>query len=187
MGLELSRFGGQLTERIRAALANVGTTAVFRLGRADAEELARVIGAVQPEAIKHAGSEHAAHPLYLPLDEQWEGWAAIEQLRPRQLFVKRLPPKHPIGRVLHAGVARLRTPSPRWRIAPCGSASRLRRWSRKGCGASTRPRHFPRRGGAACSLAIALRPVKGARFSWRWREGCTPNMGPDTAPTSAPV
>lgn len=112
LGLVLAnQSGGQLHERIKAALANVGTTIVFRLGRQDAEEMARIIGTVHPEAIKHAGSERASHPLYIPLPEQWEGWAAaIQHLRPRQVFVKRLPPKHPLLRRFHARVSRLRTP-----------------------------------------------------------------------------
>ncbi len=112
LGLVLAhQSGAQLTEGIRGALGNVGTTVVFRLGRRDAEEAAYRIGAINPLQIKHAGGERAAHPLYAPLPEQWEGWtAAIQGLRPRQMFVKRLPPKHPLLRRFHARVARLRTP-----------------------------------------------------------------------------
>ncbi|MDQ6832691.1 MAG: hypothetical protein M3008_04775, partial [Chloroflexota bacterium] len=58
-----------------------------------------------------AGGERAIHPLFTPLPEQWEAWtAAIQRLRPRQMFVKRPPPKHPLVRRFTAPVARLRTP-----------------------------------------------------------------------------
>ena len=112
LGLVLAnQTGGQLTDRMRSALANVGTTVAFRLGREDAERIARTIGTTNPRQVKHAGGERAVHPLYSPLPEQWEEWAtAIQHLRPRQLYVKRLPPKHPIKRHFHASVAKLRTP-----------------------------------------------------------------------------
>lgn len=112
LGLVLAnQTAGQLTDRMRSALANVGTTVAFRLGREDAEGMARIIGMPNPRQIKHAGGERAAHPLYSPRPEQWEGWtAAIQHLRPRQMYVKRLPPRHPIMRRLHASVAKLRTP-----------------------------------------------------------------------------
>jgi DNA helicase HerA-like ATPase len=106
-----NQSGGQLDERMKSALQNVGTTVVFRLGRQDAEEAARWIGMTDPTHIKHAGGDHAAHPLYSPLSEQWEEWAAsIQRLKPRQLFVKRLPPKGALARRLHVPVAKLRTP-----------------------------------------------------------------------------
>lgn len=106
-----SQSNAQLPERIQAALAGVGTTVVFRLGREDAEEAAKRIGMADLTAIKHRGSDHAAHPLYAPLPEQWEGWtAAIQRLKPRQLFVRRLPPKQWLARQFHAPVAKLRTP-----------------------------------------------------------------------------
>jgi len=112
LGLVLAhQSGAQLPAGITGALGNVGTTIVFRLGRRDAEDAAQRIGATNPTAIKHAGGERAAHPLYMPLPEQWEGWtAAIQQLKPRQMFVKRLPPRSPLLRRFHARVARLRTP-----------------------------------------------------------------------------
>ncbi len=114
MGLGLvlaNQTGGQLTERMKSALQNVGTTVVFRLGRQDAEEAARAIGATNPGAIKHAGGERAIHPLYTSLPEQWEEWtAAIQHLRARQMFVTRPPAKHALVRRFEARVARLRTP-----------------------------------------------------------------------------
>ncbi len=74
LGLVLSaQSNAQLPERIAVALAGVGTTVVFRLGREDAEVMARRIGATDPTLVKHAGGELAAHPLYAPLLEQWEG------------------------------------------------------------------------------------------------------------------
>lgn len=112
LGLVLAnQSGGQLGARMKSALQNVGTLIVFRLGREDAEDAARSIGATDPTAIKHAGGDHAAHPLYVPLSEQWEGWTAgIQRLKPRQIFARRLPPKHPLARRFHAPVAKLRTP-----------------------------------------------------------------------------
>jgi len=112
LGLVLvSQSGGQFSERMRSALAGVGTTVVFRLGRKDAEEAARQIGMTDPMRVKHQGSDHAAHPLYAPLPEQWEEWtAAIQRLKPRQLFVRRLPPQQWLARQFHAPVAKLRTP-----------------------------------------------------------------------------
>ncbi len=112
LGLVLAnQSGSQLTERIKSALGGVGTTVVFRLGRQDAEEAARMIGTANPNQVKHEGAAHAAHPLYVPLPEQWEEWTrAIQHLRPRQLFVRRLPPTHPLRRRFQARVARLRTP-----------------------------------------------------------------------------
>ena len=112
LGLVLAnQSGSQLTERIKGALGGVGTTIIFRLGRADAEEAARWIGATDATAIKHAGDDRAAHPLYAPLPEQWEEWTrAIQRLRPRQMFVRRLPPTHPLARRFQARVAWLRTP-----------------------------------------------------------------------------
>ncbi len=112
LGLVLAnQSGGQLTERMKSALQNVGTTIVLRLGREDAEDAARSIGAADPTRVKHRGSDHAAHPLYAPLPEQWEDWtAAIQRLKPRQLFARRLPPKHPLARRFQARVAKLRTP-----------------------------------------------------------------------------
>ncbi|MEO8714298.1 MAG: DUF87 domain-containing protein [Acetobacteraceae bacterium] len=112
LGLVLSsQSNAQLPERIAVALAGVGTTVVFRLGREDAEAMARRIGATDPTRVKHRGSDHAAHPLYAPLPEQWESWtAAIQRLKPRQLFVRRLPPKQWLARRFQARVAKLRTP-----------------------------------------------------------------------------
>jgi len=112
LGLILAnQSSGQLSERMKSALAGVGTTTVFRLGRADAEEAARWIGTTDPLRVKHAGNEQAAHPLYSPLPEQWEGWTtAIQRLKPRQMFVRRLPPQQWPARQFQAPVAKLRTP-----------------------------------------------------------------------------
>ena len=112
LGLVLAnQSNSQLAGRMAGALAGVGTTVVFRLGRQDAEEAAMRIGTTDPMLIKHMGSDRAAHPLYAPLPEQWEGWtAAIQRLKPRQLFVRRLPPKQWLARQFHAPVAKLRTP-----------------------------------------------------------------------------
>lgn len=98
LGLVLAnQTGEQLTERMKSAVQNVGTSIVFRLGRADAEEAARQIGTTDPFMVKHQGEEHVAHPLYASLAEQWEGWTAgIQRLSPRTAFLRRAD-----GRVAH--------------------------------------------------------------------------------------
>jgi len=89
-----NQTGGQLNERGESALANVGTSVVFRLGRADAEAAARRVGATDPWRVKHLvrdrGARQRMHPLYTSLAEQWEGWAqTIQRLKSRSVVVRR--------------------------------------------------------------------------------------------------
>lgn len=52
--------------------------------------------------VKHEGNDRAAHPLYVGLMEQWEGWtASIQRLSPRMAFLRRADGK----------VAAIRTPN----------------------------------------------------------------------------
>lgn len=64
----------QLNPRLQTALGNAQTILSFRVSRADAEVLARVLGKVDPEQIKHDQRAEIQHPLYSPLNEQWEGF-----------------------------------------------------------------------------------------------------------------
>ncbi|MDQ2786760.1 MAG: hypothetical protein M3Y58_17360 [Chloroflexota bacterium] len=135
LGLVLAnQSGGQLNERMRSALAGVGTSIVFRLGRADAEAAARSIGMANPTLIKHQGSDQAAHPLYAPLPEQWEGWtAAIQRLKPRQLFVRRLPPQQWLARQFQAPVAKLRTPDLPDPMVDAATLAAVEEWYFRAC------------------------------------------------------
>ncbi|MGD9890085.1 MAG: hypothetical protein AB7R89_03515 [Dehalococcoidia bacterium] len=85
----------QASDRLKGGLQNVGIEVAFRLGRADAEYSATVLGRVDPLRVKHqVVDERAAergHPVFYTLPEQWERWVqAIQDLRPREAFV-RLP------------------------------------------------------------------------------------------------
>ena len=64
----------QLNARLQTALGNAQTIISFRVSRADAEVLSRVLGQVDPEQIKHDKQMEIQHPLYSPLNEQWEGF-----------------------------------------------------------------------------------------------------------------
>lgn len=64
----------QLNPRLQTALGNAQTIVSFRVSRADAEVLAHVLGKVNPEQIKHDQQVEIQHPLYSPLNEQWEGF-----------------------------------------------------------------------------------------------------------------
>lgn len=91
----------QASARLRGGLQNVGIEVAFRLGRADAEAMARTLGRVDPRSIKHdlAGTgDGPGHPLFYSPAEQWEEWTnAIQDLRQREAFVARVG--HPATRI----------------------------------------------------------------------------------------
>ncbi len=97
----------QTSERLKGALQNVGLEVAFRLGRSDAEHSALQLGRVDLTQIKHeVADEHAlerTHPVFAPLNEQWEAWVqALQDLKPRQAYVKQPTQKLPIWqRLLH--------------------------------------------------------------------------------------
>jgi hypothetical protein len=62
----------QLNDRLQTALGNAQTIVSFRISRADAEALARVLGEVSTNAIKRDNIMASQHPIYSPLSEQWE-------------------------------------------------------------------------------------------------------------------
>jgi hypothetical protein len=64
----------QLNTKLQTALGNAQTIISFRVSRADAEVLSRVLGHVNPEQIKRDNQTAIQHPLYSPLNEQWEGF-----------------------------------------------------------------------------------------------------------------
>lgn len=73
---------GQLGERLHGALQNVGVKIALRIGREDAETMAKWFGFVDPLTRK---DERA----YYSLQEQWEGWVdALVNLDPREALVK---------------------------------------------------------------------------------------------------
>lgn len=83
----------QTSERLRGAMQNAGLEVVFRLGRADAEHSASILGRVNPLAVKHEVENENAiertHPVFYSLPEQWESWVqAIQDLPPRQAFIR---------------------------------------------------------------------------------------------------
>lgn len=78
----------QLNERLQTALGNAQTIVAFRISRADAEALSRVLGEVNTRAIKHK-SNSPNNPLYSPLSEQWEEFVQFLTRQPvRQAVVK---------------------------------------------------------------------------------------------------
>jgi hypothetical protein len=84
----------QASERLRGALQNVGVEAAFRLGRADAEHSATIMGRVNPLRVKHEVADERAvektHPVFSSLPEQWESWAqSLQDLKPREAFIKK--------------------------------------------------------------------------------------------------
>ncbi len=101
---EARKFGLHLTlahqvlvqmtsQRIQAALGNIGTKIVFAVDRADAEVMAKSLYQVSADEIKHevASGEGQArtHPLYYSLGEKWEEVISeIQNLKPRTALVK---------------------------------------------------------------------------------------------------
>jgi hypothetical protein len=88
----------QIPERMWGALQNVEVDITFRTGREDAEHQAKVVGSVDPHAIKHEVEEgqERSHPAFYSLPEQWEGWTQqVTGLKKRFAFVK-----HPSGQTV---------------------------------------------------------------------------------------
>jgi hypothetical protein len=76
----------QIPERMWGALQNVEVDITFRTGREDAEHQAKVVGSVDPHAVKHEVEEgqERSHPAFYSLPEQWEGDGTQETLCLRQ-------------------------------------------------------------------------------------------------------
>src|SRR5215212_4199772 len=81
---------GQLHGRISSALGNVGIRVVFSIDREDAVIMAPKLFSVDTEAVKHEAQTENQHPIYAPLQDQWENaTASIQRLRPRHALIKR--------------------------------------------------------------------------------------------------
>lgn len=65
----------QLSAGLQTALGNAQTIVTFRISRADAEALARMLGRVDSEEIKRDGQTPNQHPIFSPISEQWESFA----------------------------------------------------------------------------------------------------------------
>jgi hypothetical protein len=78
----------QLSPHMLGALGNVQTRIIFGVDRRDAEWFAREIGQVDTEAIKDEPKMDTQHPLYAPLQEQWEEWTQnLKSQSSRQVLV----------------------------------------------------------------------------------------------------
>jgi len=79
----------QLNTRLQTALGNAQTIVTFRISRADAEALARVLGEVDTEAVKRQNITPMQHPIYSPIHEQWEDFIQfLTRQEVRQATVK---------------------------------------------------------------------------------------------------
>lgn len=82
----------QVSERLAGALQNTVSIA-FKLGRSDAEWAAKRFGRFETHAVKHEVVDPQAiertHPVFFSVQETFEHWtAALEELRPREAYVK---------------------------------------------------------------------------------------------------
>lgn len=79
----------QLSTGLQTALGNAQTIVTFRISRADAEALARVLGEVNTQAVKHENQTLVQHPVFSPLSEQWEEFVKfLTKQKVRQATVK---------------------------------------------------------------------------------------------------
>lgn len=79
----------QLNEQLQTALGNAQTIVAFRISRADAEALSRVLGEVNTSAVKREGEISTQHPIYSPISEQWEDFVQfLTKQKVRQATVK---------------------------------------------------------------------------------------------------
>lgn len=80
----------QVSERLSGALQNTDTIA-FKLGRSDAEWMAKRLTKFHPLEIKHEVEEHGerSHPVFFNIPEQFERMTAeLEQLPKRTAFAR---------------------------------------------------------------------------------------------------
>ena len=80
----------QLTPRMLGALSNFQTKIVFTVGRSDSEQLAKMIGRVDSEAVKRDPKTDIQYELLEPIANQWEQWVDhIRFQKPRHALVAR--------------------------------------------------------------------------------------------------
>jgi hypothetical protein len=79
----------QLDSGLQTALGNAQNVISFRISRADAEALSRVLGNVDTQAVKHESQTPMQHPVFAPLFEQWEDFIQfLTKQKVRQAVVK---------------------------------------------------------------------------------------------------
>ena len=79
----------QLGASLQTALGNAQTMVTFRISRADAEALARVLENVDTEAVKRDPTTASQHPIFYPMFEQWEQFIQhLTRQQVRQATVK---------------------------------------------------------------------------------------------------
>ena len=79
----------QLSSGLQTALGNAQTIVTFRISRADAEVISRMLGKVDPRQVKHENQTDIQHPVYAPLHEQWESFIQhLTNQQVRQFTVK---------------------------------------------------------------------------------------------------
>lgn len=80
---------GQLGRRLQGALQNVGVEMCLRIGREDAELMAKWLGTVDPKSVKLEPVTANSNPIFYSVQEQWEGWVnALTALPNRHVLVK---------------------------------------------------------------------------------------------------
>lgn len=79
----------QASVRLQGALQNVGVRIALRVGRADAEILARQLGHVDPQEVKSEALTQTSQPIFMELAAQWEEIVqTLTDLPARQAMVK---------------------------------------------------------------------------------------------------
>jgi hypothetical protein len=79
----------QASYRLQGALQNVGVKIAMRVGRHDAEILARALGSVDPLQVKAEPASPTGQPVFMELQSQWEQWISmLTDLAPREALVK---------------------------------------------------------------------------------------------------
>jgi hypothetical protein len=79
----------QASARLQGALQNVGVKIAMRLGRADAEALAKSFGTVDPLQVKAEPASAIGQPVFMELGSQWESWVrTLTDLPAREALVK---------------------------------------------------------------------------------------------------
>jgi hypothetical protein len=79
----------QASARLQGALQNVGVTIAMRVGREDAEILAKRFGSVDALQVKSEPHYDSQHPIFLEQGFQWESWVAtLTDLPARHALVK---------------------------------------------------------------------------------------------------
>jgi hypothetical protein len=100
----------QASVRLQGALQNVGVKIAMRVGRADAEILAKLFGLVDPLQIKAEPLREKTQPIFMELPSQWEGWI--------QTLVD-LPARHALVKIANKPTVQMRTLSvPAPKVSP---------------------------------------------------------------------